>query len=148
LAARKFTILVCRGPECGERRGSQAIHDALAAALRRRALEEQVCLGWQSCFGRCTQGPNVLVQELTAPRPGERQFLLATMPLGRGGRSALYNGVGAADVEDIIEDHIMRDRPVSRLIEPPARSGAGYSSTTAAATPRVEPSEEGTKGES
>jgi (2Fe-2S) ferredoxin len=148
LASRKFRILVCRGPECGERRGSQAIHDALADGLRRRALHEQVALGWQSCFGRCTQGPNVLVQEVAAPQPGERQYLFATMPLGRSGRSALYNGVGAADVEDIIEDHLMRDRVVSRLIEPPARSAAGYSSTTAVATTRVEPSEEGTEGES
>jgi len=141
LAARKFRILVCRGPECGERRGSQAIHDALADGLRARALQEQVSLGWQSCFGRCTQGPNVLVQELTPPQPGERQYFLATMPLGRSGRSALYNGVHAADVEDIIESHIIRNRPVSRLIEPPARSAAGYSSTTAVATTRVEPSE-------
>ena len=104
-------------------------------------------LSWQSCFGRCTQGPNVLVQELAAPRPGERQFFLATMPLGRAGRSALYNGVHTADVEDIIENHVMRDRLVSRLIEPPARSDASYSST-ASATTRIEPSEEGSEGES
>lgn len=83
-------------------------------------------LGWQSCFGRCTQGPNVLVQELARPQPGERQFLLATMPRGRAGRSALYNGVSEPDVADIVEQHIVRDQPVSRLIQPPARSPAGY----------------------
>ena len=138
---------MCRGPECGERRGSQAIHHAVAECVRQRALQGHVELGWQSCFGRCTQGPNVLVQEIAAPRPGERQFLLATMPLGRAGRSALYNGVRPADVEDIIENHVMRDRLVSRLIEPPARSGAGYSAT-ASATTRIESSDEGSEGES
>ena len=147
MAARKFRILVCRGPECGERLGSQAIHRALADCLSERSLLDHVSLGWQSCFGRCTQGPNVLVQELAAPRPGERQFQLATMPLGRAGRSALYNGVRPADVEDIIENHVMRDRLVSRLIQPPARSAAGYSST-ASATTRIESSEEGSEGES
>jgi (2Fe-2S) ferredoxin len=147
LPARKFRILVCRGPECGERRGSRAIHDAFVESLTRRELRDDVSLGWQSCFGRCTQGPNVLVQELATPRPGERTFLLATMPLGRAGRSALYNGVCIADVEDIIENHVLRDRLVSRLIEPPARSAAGYSAT-ASATTRVEPSEEGSEGES
>jgi len=119
----------------------------MADCLSERSLLDQVSLGWQSCFGRCTQGPNVLVQELAAPRPGERQFQLATMPLGRAGRSALYNGVRPADVEDIIENHVMRDRLVSRLIQPPARSAAGYSST-ASATTRIESSEEGSEGES
>jgi (2Fe-2S) ferredoxin len=147
LAARKFRILVCRGPECGERRDSQSIHQALLHSLHRRSLLDDVALGWQSCFGRCTQGPNVLVQELAAPRPGERQFLLATMPLGRAGKSALYNGVRPADAEEIIENHVMCDRLVSRLIEPPARTVAGYSPTAAAAT-RIEPSEEGSEGES
>jgi (2Fe-2S) ferredoxin len=95
-------------------------------------LAGQVELGWQSCFGRCTQGPNVLVQELAPERPGERQFLLATMPRGRAGRSALYNGVGEADVADIVEHHIQRDQPVSRLIQPPARSPAGYNARSEA----------------
>lgn len=138
---------MCRGPECGERLGSREIHRAMLECLTSRALLDQVELGWQSCFGRCTQGPNVLVQELAAPRPGERQFLLATMPLGRAGRSALYNGVRPTDVEDVIENHVMRDRLVSRLIQPPARSAAGYSSP-ASVTTRSDSSEEGSEGES
>jgi (2Fe-2S) ferredoxin len=147
LAPCKFRILVCRGPECGDRRGSWSIHATLVETLARRGLTEQVTLAWQSCFGRCTQGPNVLVQELAPPRPGERRFLFATMPLGRAGRSALYNGVTAGDVDEIIENHVLRERLVSRLIHPPARSAAGYSSS-AAVTGRVEPSEEGNEGES
>jgi (2Fe-2S) ferredoxin len=145
LAGRRFRILVCRGPECGERRGSQAIRDAFVHALGPRGLGGEVELGWQSCFGRCTQGPNVLVQELAAPRPGERQFLLATMPRGRAGRSALYNHVTPADVDEIVEHHIQRDRPVSRLIEPPARSAASYN---APATTPTKPRGPGSEGDS
>jgi (2Fe-2S) ferredoxin len=147
LQPRKFRILVCRGPECGERRGSRDVHDALAAAVAARGLGEAVSLGWQSCFGRCTQGPNVLVQEVPPPRPGERVFVLAMMPLGRTGRSALYSGVTPADAAAIIDDHVLDDRLVSRLIEPPARAGAGYS-RPASATTRQKPSEEGNEGES
>lgn len=149
MAGRRFRILVCRGPECGERRGSHAIRDALVHQLARRGLTGEVDLGWQSCFGRCTQGPNVLVQELAAPRPGERQFLLATMPRGRAGRSALYNRVTPADVEEIVVQHLQGDRPVSRLIEPPARSAAGYNAP--AQPPAGPPSSgrgEGGEGES
>jgi (2Fe-2S) ferredoxin len=144
LAGRRFRILVCRGPECGERRGSSEIRDALVQQLGRRGLTGEVDLGWQSCFGRCTQGPNVLVQELAAPRPGERQFLLATMPRGRAGRSTLYNRVSPAGVEDIVVQHLQCDRPVSRLIEPPARSAAGYN---AAASSPAGPTGRGEGGE-
>jgi (2Fe-2S) ferredoxin len=110
------------------------------------SLGPQVELGWQSCFGRCTQGPNVLVQELAETRPGERQFLLATMPRGRAGRSALYNGVSEPDVADIVEQHIRRDQPVSRLIQPPARSPAGYNAPSNA--PPGKPPGPGRQGDS
>ena len=113
------------------------LRDELVEVLARRGLTEEVDLGWQSCFGRCTQGPNVLVQELAAPRPGERQFTLATMPRGRAGRSALYNHVTVADVEEIIVQHLQRDRPVSRLIEPPARSAASYNASALSAAARA-----------
>lgn len=111
-------------------------------------LAGQVDLGWQSCFGRCTQGPNVLVQELADPRPGERQFLLATMPRGRAGRSALYNGVSEADVAEIVEQHIQRDQPVSRLIQPPARVAAGYNAPSNPAPGGSKPPGPGREGES
>lgn len=108
----------------------------------------QVELGWQSCFGRCTQGPNVLVQELAPERPGERQFLLATMPRGRAGRSALYNGVTELDVAEIVEQHIRRDQPVSRLIQPPARSPAGYNAPSDPAPGVAKPPGPGREGDS
>jgi (2Fe-2S) ferredoxin len=111
-------------------------------------LGGQVELGWQSCFGRCTQGPNVLVQELAPERPGERQFLLATMPRGRAGRSALYNGVSELDVADIVEQHIQRDQPVSRLIQPPARSPAGYNAPSDPAPGVAKPPGPGREGDS
>ena len=111
-------------------------------------LAAQVELGWQSCFGRCTQGPNVLVQELAQPRPGERQFLLATMPRGRAGRSALYNGVTEPDVGEIVEQHIQRDQPVSRLIQPPARSAASYNAPSIPAAGDSKPPGQGSEGDS
>ena len=150
MADRKFRILVCRGPECGERRGSASIRSAFDLALSERPVDAQVEIGWQSCFGRCTQGPNVLVQALAEPRPGERQFLLATMPRGRGGRSALYTHVTPPDAVEIVEQHIAADRPVSRLIEPPARSALGYnasaSGTAAPASPPRKPPDPGSSG--
>jgi (2Fe-2S) ferredoxin len=76
---KRYSILVCRGPECGGNRGSSAIYDELRRELVARGLLDAggpgapgapggrtgaVALGWQSCFGRCTQGPNALVREV------------------------------------------------------------------------------------
>ncbi|HTM23231.1 MAG TPA: (2Fe-2S) ferredoxin domain-containing protein [Kofleriaceae bacterium] len=112
-------MLVCRGPECGERRNSRTIHEAFRAGLAERGLADRVDLGWQSCFGRCTQGPNCLVQELLPPGSGPR-FTLAAIPT-RGSRAALYNGMTEADVLEVIDRHVAGGQIVTRLIKPPGR---------------------------
>lgn len=111
---------MCRGPECGAKRNSQAVYEAFRKRLAERGLEERVELGWQSCFGRCTQGPNALVREVEEGE-AERRFLFAS-PLARRGRSALYNGLEPRDVVEVIEEHILRGRIVRRLIRSPARA--------------------------
>jgi NADP-reducing hydrogenase subunit HndC len=117
--ANKFRVVVCRGPECGEKRCSRTVYEALAAAIAARGLDGSVRLDWQSCFGRCTQGPNVLVRE-EADASAQPRFVFATA--GRGGRSALYNGVSPHDALELIDEHVVRGRLVRRLIEPPART--------------------------
>ena len=118
LAARRFRILVCRGPECGDRRESRGIYDVFRAALAAGGLESTCELGWQSCFGRCTQGPNVLVREVLTDAPPPR-FALATLP-GPRGVTALYNRIDAAKVTEIVAEHIGRGVVVRRFVEPPA----------------------------
>jgi (2Fe-2S) ferredoxin len=113
---RRFKLLVCRGPECGEKRGSAAIYEELRRVLSDRGIEVE--MGWQSCFGRCTQGPNCLVRQVVEP-PGPKRFVFATMPAPKGGVSALYNGVTVADVVEIVDQHILGGRIVRRLIRLP-----------------------------
>lgn len=116
VVSRRFKLLVCRGPECGEKRGSAAIYDELRRVLADRGVEVE--LGWQSCFGRCTQGPNCLVREIIQP-PGPQRFVFATLPAPRGGVSALYNGVAPSDVVEIVDQHVLGGRLVRRLIRTP-----------------------------
>jgi (2Fe-2S) ferredoxin len=118
LPSRRFRILVCRGPECGDRRESRGVYDAFRAALAAGGLDASCELGWQSCFGRCTQGPNVLVREVLTDVPAPR-FALATLP-GPRGVTALYNRIDAAKVTDIVAEHIGRGVVVRRFVEPPA----------------------------
>jgi (2Fe-2S) ferredoxin len=125
---RRFKVIVCRGPECGDRRDSVAVHRALARELADRQLGEAVELGWQSCFGRCTQGPNVLVAECPAVERTPR-FALAAMPTGRRGCSALYNGCAPGDAAEIIEQHVVRGTLVRRLIAPIAATAPRAAAT-------------------
>jgi NADH:ubiquinone oxidoreductase subunit E len=81
---RRFKIVICRGPECGDRRGSAALHEVFRSALEAHAARERAELAWQSCFGRCTQGPNVLVRELVAASAPSLGTGFATAPGPRG----------------------------------------------------------------
>jgi (2Fe-2S) ferredoxin len=118
LPPRRFRILVCRGPECGDRRESRSVYEAFRTALAERSLEATCELGWQSCFGRCTQGPNALVREIASDAPPPR-FALATLP-GPRGVTALYNHLDAARVVEVVAEHVVRGVVVRRFVEPPA----------------------------
>jgi (2Fe-2S) ferredoxin len=116
-SARRYKIVICRGPECGERRGSSQLHDVFRGALAAHAAGERVELAWQSCFGRCTQGPNVLVRELVANAP-TLGVGLATLP-GPRGVTALYNRIDPVRVERIVVQHVNGDQIVREFIERP-----------------------------
>jgi (2Fe-2S) ferredoxin len=121
VSSTRFKILVCRGPECGDKRCSATIYRAFQAAIAERGLGGRVVLEQQSCFGRCTQGPNALVSEQAeaAPGAGRIGFGLASLPVPRGRLSALYNHLTAADAAEILDEHVLQGRLVRRLIERP-----------------------------
>ena len=116
---RRFKIVICRGPECGDRRGSAVLHDAFRNALEAHGARERTELVWQSCFGRCTQGPNVLVREIltteSVPTLGSG---FATVP-GPRGATALYNRMDPERVERVVTDHVMGGQIVREYVERP-----------------------------
>lgn len=108
---------MCRGPECGDRRDSRTVYDAFRQALVAGGMESSCELGWQSCFGRCTQGPNALVREVIAAAPPPR-FALAALP-GPRGSTALYNHLDAVKVAEVVAEHVGRGVVMRRYVEPP-----------------------------
>jgi (2Fe-2S) ferredoxin len=116
---RRFKIVICRGPECGEQRGSAALHPVFASALDAHGVRERVEVSWQSCFGRCTQGPNVLVRELIEPVPGAIVSAgFATLP-GPRGATALYNHIDSTRAPRIVLEHVIGGEIVRDFIERP-----------------------------
>lgn len=116
MLSRRYKIVICRGPECGDRRGSNALHEVFRSALEAHNARERVDLVWQSCFGRCTQGPNVLVREVAAQEPVG--FGFATLP-GPRGATALYNRIDPEKVERVVVQHVLGGQIVRELIERP-----------------------------
>jgi (2Fe-2S) ferredoxin len=137
LIPRRYRVIVCRGPECGERLGSQGIHAAFVTELRRRGLDGRVDLGWQSCFGRCRQGPNILVRPVSAY---ESRFLVAVAPVSGPG-TALYNGVAPRDASRIIDEHVVGGRIVRDLVKRPEDAAARPSDAVDAALGGDKPGE-------
>jgi len=123
VAARRFRILVCRGPECGDRRGSSVVHAAFVAELAAQQVGDRCELASQSCFGRCTQGPNALVRELPAGPVAPPRFAFADLPPARGGgprlATALYNRLDPSKVAAIVAHHVVGGRVLAAYIEAP-----------------------------
>lgn len=116
---RRFRIIICRGPECGDRRGSTALHDLFRSSLETNGAREHTELMWQSCFGRCTQGPNVLVRELIADQPPAALGTgFATLP-GPRGVTALYNRMDETRIERVVVQHVNGGQIVREFIERP-----------------------------
>ncbi len=100
--------MVCRGPECGDKRHSADVKDAFAMALKNTDLNgNTVLLESYSCFGKCQRGVNVLVREI---RQGEARMLLLMPAAGPG--AILYHGVKPAEARKILEEHVAHGRPL------------------------------------
>ena len=113
MAGILFKVKVCRGPTCGTEKSSEVLHERLKVLLAEANLSAAVELSWQSCFGRCSQGRNMLVRAVQ-PEP-EATYSLAIMPKKKG-KAALYSRLGEDDLVDIVREHLIGGRVVRRLL--------------------------------
>ena len=78
---------------CCHAKGSPAIRAAMKQAIKQRGLKGSVRANQSGCLDACEFGPAIVVY-----------------PEG-----VWYGGVTVEDVDEIIESHIVHDRPVERL---------------------------------
>lgn len=86
-------VLICGGTGCTSS-GSQNIQKAFTQNIEACGLAEEVKLVQTGCFGLCAFGPIVIVY-----------------PEG-----TFYSRVQVDDVKEIVEEHLLKGRPVERLI--------------------------------
>jgi (2Fe-2S) ferredoxin len=97
----RFHLFVCenRRPDddprgCCSAKGSPAVREALKAELKRRGLQGLARANAAGCLDGCAFGPTIVVY-----------------PDG-----VWYGGVTLADVPEIVESHLLKGKPVERLL--------------------------------
>lgn len=78
---------------CCAEKGSEAVRDALKAEVKRRGLDGQVRANAAGCLDACEHGVAVVVYP----------------------EAVWYGGVRVEDVAEIVEEHLVQGRPVTRL---------------------------------
>ena len=86
-------ILICGGTGCTSG-NSKVIFNEFQKLLEEKGIREEIKLIMTGCFGLCAKGPIVVVY-----------------PDG-----SFYQHVKPSDVEEIVNEHILKGRPVTRLL--------------------------------
>ncbi len=89
----RSTVLVCGGTGCTSS-GSKKILEEFKAQIAKCGLEKEVSIVQTGCFGLCALGPVVIVY-----------------PEG-----SFYSMVKPEDVEEIVSEHLLKGRVVTRLL--------------------------------
>lgn len=112
---KRFQILVCDGPSCGITHESETLVEHIEGRLDKKeaALEGRAECAALTCFGRCDEGPNLMIRELA---PGEDGSTEPDFDLLYGVRG-LYLGVDQAKVDRILDSHVAKDEAVEEWVE-------------------------------
>ncbi|MBR5124792.1 MAG: NAD(P)H-dependent oxidoreductase subunit E, partial [Clostridia bacterium] len=86
-------VLCCGGTGCTSS-GSQKIQDAFVREIEKQGLADEVKVVQTGCFGLCALGPVVILY-----------------PDG-----TFYSRVEESDVAEIVSEHLLKGRPVERLV--------------------------------
>ncbi len=86
-------ILVCGGTGCVSS-GCQKVMEALTAEIEARGLEKEISAVQTGCHGLCALGPIMIVYP----------------------EATFYAEVKPEDIPEIVEEHLLKGRPVTRLL--------------------------------
>ncbi len=86
-------VMICAGTGCTSS-GSGPIHEAFEREVAANGLQDEVRVIKTGCFGLCALGPIVVVYP----------------------EASFYSSVKAEDVPEIVKEHLLKGRPVTRLL--------------------------------
>ncbi len=110
----RFQLLICDGPSCGITHDSACLKERVEAKLASDpALGERATVLDFTCFGRCDEGPNMLVHAL---EDGEDEYDEPDLDALDGERG-FYPGMDEAKVDRMVESHLTEGTPVEGIVE-------------------------------
>ena len=104
-------VLICGGTGCTSS-GSVKVMDAMNAEIAACGLQDEVKVVGTGCFGLCALGPVMIVY-----------------PEG-----TFYSNVKPEDAHEIVEEHLLKGRPVERLVYHEAKSEDVHHATSLSET--------------
>ncbi|HQG49605.1 MAG TPA: NAD(P)H-dependent oxidoreductase subunit E, partial [Sedimentisphaerales bacterium] len=93
MTATAYRIIVCDGTSCINK-GSRKLTAILREQLDKHGLADRTTIGLSGCLGMCDKGPIMVVN------PGY----------------TIYGRLTDADIPEIVEEHLVHNRPVARLV--------------------------------
>jgi (2Fe-2S) ferredoxin len=112
--SKRFQILVCDGPSCGVCHGSEALVEHIEARVdASERLRGRVDVAILTCFGRCDEGPNMLVRELAEGEDGTSEPDFQVLLGVRG----LYLGMDQAKVDRMLDEHCTTGQAIDEWVE-------------------------------
>ena len=90
---REYIITLCDGPTC-MRNHSKELKGIIQQELKRHNLQDTVRIMLSGCLGMCSKGPIMIIN------PGY----------------TIYGKVSQKDIPEIIQQHILINKPVARLV--------------------------------
>jgi len=93
VTATAYRIIVCDGTSCINK-GSRKLTAILREQLDKHGLADRTTIGLSGCLGMCDKGPIMVVN------PGY----------------TIYGRLTDADIPEIVEEHLVHNRPVARLV--------------------------------
>lgn len=114
VTSTRFQILVCDGPSCGVCHGSEVLRDHIASRIDAEpALRDRVFVTNLTCFGRCDDGPNLLVRPLGPDEDGEQEPGISEIEGVRG----LYLGNDQERIDRILDEHCTSGQAIEDWVE-------------------------------
>ena len=105
-------VLICGGTGCTSNH-SPAVRAKLEEELKKQGLEEEIKVVQTGCFGLCALGPIMIVY-----------------PEG-----TFYSKVTVEDIPEIVSEHLLKGRPVQRLVYNEADENAPHGIVSLSETP-------------
>ncbi len=113
-AKPRFQVLVCDGPSCGLCHESAVLAEEMEAQVEADpALRGRVDITNLTCFGRCDEGPNIMVRPLDPGEDGSFEPDFERLSGVRG----LYLSVDSEKVKRILSEHAGAGTPVEGWVE-------------------------------